>query len=213
EGLSTCDVILAAYAYAFDEFHPGLAETKTVVWIPHSASPDFMLDYNEHPANGIFLSGAMDWLYPLRCRMKSLHDQGIYPIVFQPHPGYGCGYDYAVDHRVGRPYARSINRMRAAFTDCLRYRYVVAKYFEIPATGALLLAEGAVSDFLARLGFVAGAHYIAVSSETLEEMIRYVLDEANHSEVDAIRRRGQELVRRSHKASDRARMIDDALSS
>jgi hypothetical protein len=52
-----------------------------------------------------------------------------------------------------------------------------------------------------------------VSSETLEEMIRYVLDEANHSEVDAIRRRGQELVRRFHKTSDRARMIDDALSS
>jgi len=210
KGLSICDMIFATYAYALGEFHPDLAEDKQVVWIPHSASPDFMIDYNECPANSILLSGALHPLYPLRCQMKSLYDQGAYAIVFHPHPGYRCGYDYDNDCRVGRQHAKSINGFRAAFTDCLKYRYVVAKYFEIPATGALLLAEDAASEYLARLGFTDGEHYVGVSSQTLEEMIRYVLSEANHPQVDAIRRRGQELVWRDHKTADRARMIHEA---
>jgi hypothetical protein len=84
---------------------------------------------------------------------------------------------------------------------------VVAKYFEIPATGALLLADDAVSGPLRELGFVEYKHYLPVSQENLEERIQYVLDESNHEELDEIRRNGQQLVWERHKTTDRARQI------
>lgn len=204
------DTILSTCGYLWDKVFPAFCGTKKVVWIPHSASPDFMLGYNHHPENSIFLSGAMTSHYPLRLHMKILHAQGSYPIVYHGHPGYYCGYDYKDNNDIGCGYAERINQCRAGFTDSLIYRYVVAKYFEIPATGALLFADDAVSGPLKELGFIANTHYLPVSKENLEERIQYVLDERNHEEIDEIRRRGQRLVWERHKTSDRARQIDEA---
>jgi len=181
-----------------------------VIWVPHSASPDFMVPYNPRPENSVLLSGAVSRHYPLRAQLKRLHERGLYAVAYHPHPGYHCRYDYARAGDVGRGYAEKISRRRAAFTDSLSFNYVVAKYFEIPAAGALLLADDAVSGPLERLGFTAFRHYVPASSENLEERLRYVLDERNHAEVDAIRRRGQELVWARHKTSDRARQINEA---
>jgi hypothetical protein len=87
-------------------------------------------------------------------------------------------------------------------------RYVVAKYFEIPATGALLFADSAVSQQLKELGLLENVHYIPASRENLEDQIRYVLNPSHDAELDEIRRRGQELVLSRHKTSDRAKLID-----
>lgn len=207
-----CDTVLSPYAYAWREFYPEFNGFKKVVWTPHSTSPDFMLSWNRHPANSIFLSGAINRGYPLRLQMKELHSRRSYRIAYQCHPGYHCGYDYAQNRDVGRAYAETINKHRAGFTDSGVHKYVVAKYFEIPATGALLLADDSVSGPLKALGFIENKHYVPVSTENLEERIQYVLDERNHEELDDIRRRGQELVLERHKASDRAREIDRVLS-
>ncbi len=203
-----CDIILSPYAYRVDEFYPGLRGLKRIHWVPHSASPDFLIGYNERPENAILLSGAIDDSYPLRQKMKRLREQQSYPISLHRHPGYHCQHDYNASRSVGRSYAEEINRHRAAFTDCLKFRYVVAKYFEIPATGALLLADGAVSAPLKELGFISGQHYISVTGDDMEEKVRYVLDERNHSRTDEMRRRAQSLVREKHKTEDRARLID-----
>ena len=212
-GFALCDMVLSTCAYLWDKFYPEFCGTKRVVWVPHSASPDFMLRYNPDSTNSIFLSGAMTAHYPLRLKMKELHERGSYPITYHPHPGYHCRYDYEEDESVGREYAENINGCRAGFTDSLVYKYVVAKYFEIPATGALLLADDSVSGPLKELGFIVNEHYVPVSEENLEERIRYVLDESNHEELDEIRRRGQELVWERHKTSDRAKQIDKACTA
>jgi len=167
-----------------------------------------MLRYNQRPENAIFLSGAVNQSYPLRLRVRALHDRGKYPIVVHEHPGYG-EFDFGTNASVGRGYARRMNSYRAAFTDASANNYVVAKYFEIPATGCLLLADRAVSGPLRSLGFIEGVHYIGVSDEDLEEQIRYALDENNHSELDQVRRNGQILVWQRHKTHDRARLIDE----
>jgi hypothetical protein len=203
-----CDTILSTYAYTLLKFYPELFGVKKVAWIPHSASPDFMLRYNEQPENAIFLSGYVHNCYPLRLRVKALHDRGSYPIAVQNHPGYG-EFDFETSTRVGPGCARQMNSYRAAFTDASEYGYSVAKYFEIPATGSLLLADRAISVPLRRIGFVDGVHYIGVSNEDLEEKLEYVLDKNNHHELDEIRRKGQELVWKKHKTSDRARLIDE----
>ncbi len=205
-----CETILGTCAYAWHGFYPEFCRTKKVVWIPHSASPDFMLHYNPCPKNSVFISGAVSRHYPLRQRMVNLFSQRAYSIAYHRHPGYHCGYDYAANQDIGRGYARKINSYRAGFTDSLIYNYVVAKYFEIPATGALLLADDAVSGWLRKLGFIEQQHYVSVSKDTLEEKIQYVLDERNHETLDEIRRKGQALVWERHKTSDRARQINEA---
>lgn len=209
-GFALCDNVLSTYAYVWDSFYPELRGIKSVIWIPHSASSDFMLDFKHDPRNAIFLSGAMTEHYPLRRQLKALHDRLRYEIVYHPHPGYRCNYDYQKDSSVGRGYAEKFNNHRAGFTDSLIYRYVVAKYFEIPATGALLVADAAVAEPLKELGFIEDIHYVSVTTKNLEEKIRYVLDEENHEKLDQIRKKGQELVWARHKTSDRAAQINAA---
>jgi hypothetical protein len=207
------DVILSTYAYRWSKFYPELS-SKRAVWIPHSASPDFMLDYNQRAENSIFLSGAMNEAYPLRQQMMKLHFEGAYSIAYHRHPGYHAGYDYEANPDIGRGYAEKIQEHRVGVADSpFPFKYVVGKYFEIPATGALLLADDAVSEPMTALGFVENHHYLPASQENLEERIEYVLDEKNHEELDRIRRTGQELVWERHKTSDRARQIDEVCSS
>jgi hypothetical protein len=204
------DTILSTYAYVWDNFYPEFCGTKKLVWVPHSASPDFMLRYNPHPENSILVSGHISPSHPLRSKMKLLHEQGSCAIAYHEHPGYLRSYDYDIDQDVGRGYAEKINKYRTGFTDCHEYKYVVAKYFEIPATGALLLADDAVGPQLGEIGFIENEHYLPASEGDLEERIQYVLNERNHEELDEIRKRGQELVWERHKTSDRARQIDAA---
>lgn len=205
EVLSIFDTILTSYEYAFDRYFPGLRGTRKIAWVPHAASPDYHLPFNENPENALLLSGAVSPAYPLREQVRQMQSG----VVVHPHPGYHCEYDYGQNDSVGKAHARKINRYRAAFTDSSYYEYLVAKYFEIPATGALLLAEGALREPLATLGFIEGTHYLAVSAANLKERVQYVLDDKHIPEIDGIRRRGQALVGQRHKTSDRSRLIDE----
>ena len=202
------DVILSPYVYRWPSMFPELSRRR-VVWVPHSASTDFMLPFNIDAENAIFLSGAINEAYPLRERMLQLHSEGSYAIRYHRHPGYYCGYDYERDVRIGRGYAEKIRQCRVGFADSVfPYAYIVAKFFEIPATGALLLADDTVREPLNKLGFVAGRHYVPVSQKNLESQIEYVLSESNHDELDQIRRNGHALVHEQHKTGDRARFIN-----
>jgi glycosyl transferase family 1 len=204
-----CDTLLATYAYRVAEYFPKVAEARRVVWLPHSASPDFALPFNPRARNELFLSGAICQAYPMRQRLNGLMESGFPGIVRQPHPGYHCGYEYGHDRRVGRAFARRMWEHRTAFTDCTRFQYAVAKHFEIPATGALLVADSAIEGPLEELGFVPGLHFLSVSDENLEDRVSYVLCEEHHAELDQVRRNGQALVLKRHRTSHRARLIDE----
>jgi hypothetical protein len=65
------------------------------------------------------------------------------------------------------------------------------KMMEIPATGALLLANDDVAEALADLGFQPFYNYIAFNNQTLDSIVDWVLDDKNRAEVDSIRRNGQ----------------------
>jgi hypothetical protein len=205
------DKVLAAYANRFEEFYPFVRKGVNLVWVPHSASMDFAIPLNETPERAVFLSGAMSSHYPLRRHVKALYEENSVPIVYFDHPGYHCGFDHQSDERVGKGYAKKIARHLAAITDGLIYGYLVAKFFEIPATGALLLGEERVKDMLASLGFRDGVHYLSITPENLKPRIEEALDPKNRKEVDEIRRQGQELVLKRHLVEHRSKQIDDVL--
>src|SRR5262245_5974207 len=106
------DAVLATYGYRWNHFYPQFCGAKRVVWIPHAASPDFILPYNEQAQNFVLLSGAMTGHYPLRQQLKGLYETGTYPIVYQPHPGYYTGYDYLTNQDVGSGFAKTLNSYR-----------------------------------------------------------------------------------------------------
>jgi hypothetical protein len=203
------DKVLAAYANRFEEFYPFVRKGANLVWVPHSASIDFVIPLSETPERAVFLSGAMSSHYPLRRQVKVLYEENSVPIAFFEHPGYHCGFDHESDERVGKGYAKKIARHLAAITDGLIYGYLVAKFFEIPATGALLLGEKRVKDSLASLGFRDGVHYLSVDPENLRPRIEEALNPKNRKEIDEIRRHGQKLVVNRHLVEHRAKQIDD----
>jgi hypothetical protein len=203
------DKVLAAYANRFEEFYPSVGKGANLVWVPHSASMDFVIPLNDTPERAVFLSGAMSSHYPLRRQLKALYEENSVPIVLFDHPGYHCEFDHHSDERVGKGYAKMIARHLAAFTDGLIYGYLVAKFFEIPATGALLLGEERMKDSLASLGFRDGVHYLSVGPENLKPRIEEALNPKNRKEIDEIRRQGQKLVMNRHLVEHRAKQIDD----
>jgi hypothetical protein len=205
--LQLATAILSTYAPRLTAFLPEL-EGARVIWVPHAAGPDFLLPLEESPAKAVFVSGAVNEMYPLRTAMRELVRRRPELGRIHNHPGYARAYDHATDPRVGRGYAEAIRQCLAGFTDAVRFLYVVAKHFEIPATGALLIADRAISPQLAELGFIDGVHYVSADAGDLEAVVERVLDDRNREEIDAIRRRGHALIRERHTTRHRAQQID-----
>jgi len=208
EALRRADGILSTYAPVFGDFFPEVDVAK-VAWVPHAANTDFLLPVNDAPAPLVFISGAAgSKFYPMRERMRELARRRPELARLHEHPGYAVNFRYATDDRIGRGYAEKIHACLAAFTDGSRYRYIVAKHFEIPAAGALLIADRACAPQLEQLGFTDGEHYLSTNGDDLEEVVERALDPRNRDKVDAIRRRGHALVHARHTTACRAREID-----
>lgn len=207
EALHLADGVLATYAPRIGHYFPELDPAR-VSWVPHAAGPDFLLPVNDTPRPVVFVSGAMGEAYPMRLKMGEIARRRPELANVHAHPGYGCAYDYANDSRIGRGFADSMRECLAGFTDALVHFYIVAKHFEIPATGALLIADRAVAPQLESLGFIDGEHYVSTTADELEAIVESVLDPDNAEEIDAIRRRGHALVHRCHTTLHRARQID-----
>jgi hypothetical protein len=208
DALRMATAVLSTYAPRLTAFFPELEDAR-VIWVPHAAGPDFLLPLQEAPAKVVLVSGAINELYPLRGTMRELVFRRPELGRIHNHPGYVTSFDHASgDRRIGRGYAETIGECLAGFTDASRFLYVVAKHFEIPAAGALLIAGRAISPQLADLGFVDGVHYLSADAGDLEAVVERVLDDRNRGEVDAIRRRGHALIRERHTIRHRAEQID-----
>ncbi|HEY0157934.1 MAG TPA: glycosyltransferase [Thermoanaerobaculia bacterium] len=205
--LLLADGVLSSYAPRLDQFWPRVDPAR-VTWMPHAAGPDFLLPMNESPRPVVFVSGAMGEAYPLRRAMRELALRRPGLAVVHEHPGYDLTFDHGNDPRVGRGYALAMQSCLAGFTDALVHQYVVAKHFEIPATGALLVADRVVAPQLADLGFIDGVHYVSATAEDLEPIVERALDPRFRDEVEAIRRRGHALVHARHTVEHRARAIE-----
>ena len=203
EALRLADGILSTYAPVFGDFFPEVDPMK-VTWVPHAAGPDFFLALNEAPEPVVLVSGAINGSYPMRMAMLEIACRRPELARVHAHPGYSVRFRHESDARIGRGYAETIHACRAAFTDGLKYRYIVAKHFEIPAAGSLLIADRACAPQLAMLGFEDGEHYVSASADDLERVVERVLGE----DVDAIRRNGHALVHARHTTACRAHAID-----
>ena len=138
------------------DFFPEVAKSRRVVWLPHSASPDFALVANSTPRNELFLSGAVSKSYPLRERLNALMESGCKEIVRDETIPVTTAITITPMTAGSDALLRGgFGSTRAAFTDAWSSGDAVAKHFEIPATGALLVADIAIERTLKGIGVPA----------------------------------------------------------
>jgi hypothetical protein len=91
--------------------------------------------------------------------------------------------------------------------------YFVAKFFEIPGAGLLLLADTtAVESFLEEFGFADRKNFLAIRPETAKETIAFLSDPKNKDKVDEIRANGNRLVKDRHVLSNRVELYQKVMA-
>ena len=82
----TVDLIFTTYGYVFHDFYPEVRGFGRCFWVPHSASPDFLVPFNAGAENALLLSRAISHHYPLRERLMTLCQEGALPHRAPPAP-------------------------------------------------------------------------------------------------------------------------------
>jgi hypothetical protein len=180
-----CDLIVSPVYEYFAELYPQF--TSKYRFMPKFFSPNERyvgLPFNERPKMRCLLSGATKArIYPLRNFIKRRGQK--------------------IDHRpakyVGNAYAELLHSYFCCVTSSSIFKYVVAKYCEIPATGSLLIADE--TEDLKRMGFVPHKHYIPITRKNALTQIADCLN--NPEEYNHIRKEGMLFVRKNHSINNR----------
>ena len=177
--LDRCDIILTAYKEAFiEKWEKYWYKTK---WFPQFYGPDDRfdnLDYNFNKCiKKILLIGATTVrYYPLRNFIAKIN----YHIKKVSHPGYQIedfNRKIELGYKIRDDYAEVINQYCGTIATCSTEKYVIAKYFEIPAAGTLLLANKC--NDLVELGFKEDVHYVCIDKVSVHKKLMNVIQNYN----------------------------------
>lgn len=212
--LDRTDTLVSTYPYLMKEFFSAVPlhqPSPVILWHPHSASPTFTERvFNTDPLQKIFLSGATKAdSYPIRSWLHDTFQTQHHQVMdTYEHPGY-------VRHSFNQSllYAQRARSYLACITTTLVHRRLVAKIFELPATGSLLLVNLDLEIYLTALGMQNRVHYVGFEDTDPESGIWWVFDPKNADQVDKIRRAGMELARSKHKTLDRAKGLNEYFES
>lgn len=89
-------------------------------------------------------------------------------------------------------------RVRSIITRSRKYyntHLIILKYFEILASGSLLLCPDTEEIQLNRFGIYNNINCIMTPMKSIDEKIDYILNPENREEIDKIRKAGQEIAR------------------
>lgn len=107
------------------------------------------------------------------------------------------------DYYVGTRYTDLLGRSKITLFDCSRHLYPVQKYFEVPASGCLVMADEPSDAKL--LGFVDGETYVRVGLDDWKEKLLYYLK--SPEEMADIAQKGMRMIRKRHTHDIRARQF------
>ena len=202
-----------------------------IAYFPFYAPDYFLADApNAYPIMKCLLAGRLaigqnTTVYPIR--QKVFHAQ-MPEIEVLPHPTttqsgiekqkfaeelakYFCCvtdshrtyYDFIQDENI-HSYFNNIEKAK-------KQGQVVKKYFEIPATGSLLIADGNTEEEMKKLGFQNGQNYIQVTEENVLDVIAEVLK--NPEKYQAIRQEGLQFIKNNHRLMHREKLFSQIMSA
>lgn len=195
--------IIGPFASAFRQIFPQYVD-KFIHFKRFFASDEryTALPYNTKPIMKCLLTGAArDVHYPLRMviknalktdkQLRSLMDVNWHS-VYPKHPGETAPV-------YGDAYAKRLNSYFCSVTSSSKNNYAVAKYFEIPAAGSLLIANQIPDSDEA--GIIPNEHYIPITADTVVTRIKEVL--SNPAKYEHIRRQSMEFTRANYSVNNR----------
>ncbi len=178
-----CDSIISANYEFFNELYPQFIskfEFMPKWFAPQEYYEDF--EFNENPKMKCLVSGhcySNPRVYPRR--------------VYMIENGEGL-VEWGQPRYVGDAYAKLLHSYFCCATSSSIFNYVVAKHYEICATGSLLLTNETAD--LKKTGFIPNKHYVSITTENCIEKIRHCLE--NPEEYTNIRKEGMKYVRENH---------------
>ncbi len=186
-----CDLIITpVYEYFMKTYPQFLSKHKFMsnCFSPHKRY--MKLPFNDNPKIKCLLSGNFNpKVYPLRAFVKK----------------NGLGVDYKPPRYVGDSYAKLLHSYFCCVASSSIFNYVIAKYFEIPATGSLLLANE--TNDLKRVGFIPHRHYVPINKANALTKISECLK--NPDDYTNIRKEGMEFVRKNHSIVNRMEELEE----
>lgn len=208
------DLIIHTYGERLRREFVGLS--KKLVFIPQCYGPRdvFELPWNEKPIMRCLFTGHTNGkIYPFRsylyrrlAREKKVQNM----ITKMRHPRWESNLNlrpWEIERAFLKGYAKALNSHFCAVATASRYHQGVAKYFEIPATGALLLGED-VED-IRMAGLEPNKHFVPIEAVNVIERISDCLN--NPKKYNDMRRRTMEYVRTNHSLNNRVKLFREIL--
>jgi len=205
--------LFLTYAYKFLNYFPEIQ--RDVIFFPHSAC--YQISFNERPLSKVLISGHRnEEIYPDREYLIKLSKDPKYKCKLEYYPPDYSGYmikESESEKTFGSKYYQLLNHYICSVVDESVRDYILAKVFEILASGSLLLALNKNTKPIYRdLGLYDGVHYISVSREDIHDKIDLILDPANRFLIDRIRLNGYNLLYREHYYTNRAEFMHKILN-
>ena len=209
---TTADYVIGPYMDTLQTLYGIKAEN--VKKFHHSVAPRFQAPaINMSPEPKIFMFGAISKHYPFRQRFKELMN-GKTTFVLMNHPGYKTPVQTLQSHT-------ELPKYLCSYTTSLfpvferpaedHAHYLIGKFFEIMSSGTLLLTTDThIRGQLEELGVFRDVHYIHVDlddEEVVYDKMNYILNPANRSWVDGIRRAAWEKCIAEHTSAARCAQI------
>ena len=188
------DVLIGTYNEKFRDWYPQFVD-KYIFY------PDYFAPYNRFsvlkpnpkPIMKCLLSGTVNKYYPFR---QYIHRHLSEKIL-----------KYRKKNILFADYPKFLNSYFCAIATGSSVSIPLAKYFEIPAAGTLLLAER-VND-LDLMGMKPGVHYVEINRKNVAKKIRTVLK--NPKKFIKIRNRATKFVRANHSEINRIKEFENVL--
>jgi len=210
------DIILATYAPLMRKFeYPEHIINKTK-WIPHCASNRFRLcnTYNIKDNPTILIpmpSNNFQAWYPNRLIISKICSN----VKMLNHPGY-THYPTYTNRVFQDKYNVDPNILPLEFSkafgvicDSSVYHYLLAKHFEIMASGALLICDEYGKNLLEKLGYIDNIHFVSYTIYNIAHVMEKLKEPSSFMNI---RESGYNFTKDNHMVSNRVKSIIEIFS-
>ena len=208
--------IFSTYPYLFHNYYHDIP-SKKITWLPHSASTLSYRSINKTAENLLFVSGAnlLEW-YPCRWRAFFLCRNRNDLVSCLKHPGYAEGMkNDSSFYYGGRRYFSYMRQYVFGLGTCQSVHYAIAKLFEIPANGLVLVTTDDLVPILARLHLYSNEHFVNIDCSSNKNLTNEIVRLQNISKDNLfqIRQKSQEIIFERHLTTHRAELLHVRLLS
>jgi len=166
---------------------------------PHSADIEIFKDYGLNKNYDILLTGMIsNNIYLIRNKIyNKLRNEKYFKRIERPNNKID---KFPNPWPVGKEYAKELNKSKISIACTSKFKYTVAKIFEIPACRTSLLCD--YSKEMKSLGFVPDENFIEIDKKNIKKQIEYLLF-SKDSKLKEVTNNGYDFIRENHTTTNR----------